>query len=146
MYKPTEDKSFMSRTEVIEQIVSLLGGRASEALILDDISTGASNDIERATKIANAMVTKYGMSETVGTITYGSEQEVFLGRDFAQEKTYSEKTAGVIDDEVKNIIDHCYKNATDILKNNVDKLHAVAAVLLEKEKISGEEFEAIFES
>ena len=146
MYKPTEDKSFMSRTEMIEQIVSLLGGRASEALILDDISTGASNDIERATKIANAMVTKYGMSETVGTITYGSEQEVFLGRDFAQEKTYSEKTAGVIDDEVKNIIDHCYKNATDILKNNVDKLHAVAAVLLEKEKISGEEFEAIFES
>ena len=146
MYKPTEDKSFMSKTEMIEQIVSLLGGRASEALILDDISTGASNDIERATKIANAMVTKYGMSERVGTITLGSDQqEVFLGRDFAQEKTYSEETAGIIDEEMKRIIDDCYKAATQILQNNVEKLHAVAAVLLEKEKITGDEFEAIFE-
>ena len=146
MYKPTEDKSFMSKTEMIEQIVSLLGGRASEALILDDISTGASNDIERATKIANAMVTKYGMSERVGTITLGSDQqEVFLGRDFAQEKTYSEETAGIIDEEMKRIIDDCYKAATQILQDNVEKLHAVAAVLLEKEKITGDEFEAIFE-
>ena len=100
MYQPTEDKSFMSKTEMIEQIISLLGGRASEELILDDISTGASNDIERATKIANSMVTKYGMSQRVGTITLGSDQnEVFLGRDFAQEKTYSEETAGIIRNE-----------------------------------------------
>ena len=145
MYQPTEDKSFMSRTEMIEQIISLLGGRASEDLMLDDISTGASNDIERATKIAKAMVTKYGMSKRIGTITLGSDQdEVFLGRDFAQEKTYSEETAGVIDEEMKNIIDACYKKAIEILKANEQKLHAVAGVLLEKEKITGEEFEAIF--
>ena len=145
MYQPTEDKSFMSRTEMVEQIVSLLGGRASEALILEDISTGASNDIERATKIAKSMVTKYGMSERIGTITLGSEQgEVFLGRDFAQEKTYSEETAGIIDEEIKKIIDSSYKYATQILQTHVDKLHAVAKVLLEKEKITGEEFEAIF--
>ena len=145
MYQPTEDKSFMSRTEMIEQIVSLLGGRASEALILDDISTGASNDIERATKIAKSMVTKYGMSDRIGTITLGSDQdEVFLGRDFAQEKTYSEETAGVIDEEMKKIIDQCYQAATKILKDNEAKLHEVAQVLLEKEKITGEEFEAIF--
>lgn len=145
MYQPTEDKSFMSKTEMQEQIISLLGGRASEALILDDISTGASNDIERATKIAKAMVTKYGMSERIGTITLGSDQdEVFIGRDFAQEKTYSEETAGIIDEEMKKIIDSGYKAATRILQNNVEKLHAVAQVLLEKEKITGEEFEAIF--
>ena len=145
MYQPTEDKSFMSKTEMIEQIISLLGGRASEDLMLDDISTGASNDIERATKIANAMVTKYGMSKRLGTITLGSDQqEVFLGRDFAQEKTYSEETAGIIDEEMKRIIDSCYAKAIEILKANEDKLHAVAGVLLEKEKITGEEFENIF--
>ena len=145
MYQPTEDKSFMSKTEMIEQIISLLGGRASEELILDDISTGASNDIERATKIANSMVTKYGMSQRVGTITLGSDQnEVFLGRDFAQEKTYSEETAGIIDEEMKRILDTCYNSAKEILRTHEDKLHAVAKVLLEKEKITGEEFEAIF--
>ena len=145
MYQPTEDKSFMSKTEMIEQIISLLGGRASEELILDDISTGASNDIERATKIANSMVTKYGMSQRVGTITLGSDQnKVFLGRDFAQEKTYSEETAGIIDEEMKRILDTCYNSAKEILKTHEDKLHAVAKVLLEKEKITGEEFEAIF--
>lgn len=110
MYRPTEDKSFMSRTEMIENIVSLLGGRVSEKLVLDDISTGASNDIERATKIARNMVTKYGMSERVGTITLGQNQEeVFLGRDFAQSKEYSEETAAIIDEEVKSIIDYAYK-------------------------------------
>lgn len=145
MYQPTEDKSFMSKKEMIEQIISLLGGRASEDLMLDDISTGASNDIERATKIANAMVTKYGMSKRLGTMTLGSDQqEVFLGRDFAQEKTYSEETAGIIDEEMKRIIDSCYAKAIEILKANEDKLHAVAGVLLEKEKITGEEFENIF--
>ncbi len=145
MYQPTEDKSFMSRTEMIEQIISLLGGRASEALILDDISTGASNDIERATKIAKSMVTKYGMSSKLGTITLGSSQEeVFLGRDFAQEKTYSEATAALIDEEMKKIIDGCYNRAIQILRENESKLHSVAKVLLEKEKITGEEFEAIF--
>ncbi len=145
MYRPTEDKSFMSRTEMVENIVSLLGGRVAEKLILDDISTGASNDIERATKIARAMVTKYGMSERVGTITLGQNQEeVFLGRDFAQAKEYSEETAGIIDEEVKSIIDAAYKKAETILREHIDKLHSVAGVLLEKEKIDGNEFDRIF--
>ena len=145
MYRPTEDKSFMSRTEMIENIVSLLGGRVSEKLVLDDISTGASNDIERATKIARNMVTKYGMSERVGTITLGQNQEeVFLGRDFAQSKEYSEETAAIIDAEVKSIIDYAYKKAAEILNANMEKLHVVAGILLEKEKIDGEEFDAIF--
>ena len=145
MYRPTEDKSFMSRTEMIENIVSLLGGRVSEKLVLDDISTGASNDIERAPKIARNMVTKYGMSERVGTITLGQNQEeVFLGRDFAQSKEYSEETAAIIDEEVKSIIDYAYKKAAEILNANMEKLHVVAGILLEKEKIDGEEFDAIF--
>ena len=147
MYRPTEDKSFMSRTEMVENIVSLLGGRVAEKLILDDISTGASNDIERATKIARAMVTKYGMSDRIGTITLGQDQEeVFLGRDFAQAKEYSEETANLIDEEVKSIIDAAYKKAESILREHIDKLHRVAGVLLEKEKIDGEEFDQIFNS
>ena len=147
MYRPTEDKSFMSRTEMVENIISLLGGRVAEKLILDDISTGASNDIERATKIARSMVTKYGMSERIGTITLGQNQEeVFLGRDFAQSKEYSEETAGIVDEEVKSIIDFAYKKAEEILKEHIDKLHSVAGVLLEKEKIDGEEFDQIFNS
>lgn len=146
MYRPTEDKNFMSRTEMLETIISLLGGRASEQLILDDISTGASNDIERATKIAKDMVTKYGMSARIGTITLGGNQEeVFLGRDIAHAKEYSEETAAVIDEEIKNIIDACYKKATELLSANEDKLHKVAGVLLEKEKIAGNEFDAIFQ-
>ena len=145
MYRPTEDKSFMSKTEMEETIVSMLGGRAAEQLILNDISTGASNDIERATKIAREMVTKYGMSERIGTIMFGSGQgEVFLGRDFAQQRDYSEETAGIIDEEVKRIIDTAYQRALKILSEHVDKLHMVASVLLEKEKIDGEEFDKIF--
>ena len=146
MYRPTEDKSFMSKTEMEENIVSLLGGRVAEALILNDISTGASNDIERASQIARNMVTKYGMSDRVGAIMFGGGQgEVFLGRDFAQTKDYSEETANIIDEEVKKIVDRAYNRAVEILSAHVDKLHAVAGVLLEKEKIEGEEFDKIFE-
>ena len=145
MYRPTEDKSFMSKTEMEENIVSLLGGRVAEKLILNDISTGASNDIERASKIARDMVTKYGMSEKLGSIMFGSgQEEVFLGRDFTQSKNYSEETASLIDEETKKIVDTAYDRAMQILSDNVDKLHAVAAVLLEKEKIDSDEFEAIF--
>jgi len=145
MYRPSEDKSFMSKTEMEENIVSLLGGRVAEAIILNDISTGASNDIERASQIARNMVTKYGMSDRVGTIMFGGGQgEVFLGRDFAQTKDYSEETAGIIDEEVKRIVDKAYNRAREILTEHVDKLHAVAGVLLEKEKIEGEEFDKIF--
>ena len=145
MYRPTEDKSFMSKTEMEENIVSLLGGRVAEQLILNDISTGASNDIERASKVARDMVTKYGMSERIGAIMYGSgQEEVFLGRDFAQSKNYSEETAAIIDEETKKIVDTAYQRAQSILTKHIDKLHAVAQVLLEKEKIDGEEFDAIF--
>ena len=145
MYRPTEDKSFMSKTEMEENIVSLLGGRVAEAIILNDISTGASNDIERATQIARNMVTKYGMSEKVGTVMFGGgEGEVFLGRDFAQTKDYSEETAALIDEEVKRIVQTAYEKAVKILTEHVDKLHAVAGVLMEKEKIEGEEFDNIF--
>ena len=146
MYRPTEDKSFMSKTEMEETIISLLGGRVAEALILNDISTGASNDIERASKIAREMVTKYGMSERIGSIMFGSgQEEVFLGRDFAQSRNYSEETAGIIDAEIKKIIDKAYMTAKQILTANADKLHIVAQILLEREKIDGDEFNQIFE-
>lgn len=144
MYKNTEDKSFMSKSEMEDKIVSLLGGRVAEHLVLNDISTGASNDIERASNIARSMVMKYGMSEKLGTITFGTDQEeVFLGRDINNIKNYSEDIAAVIDIEVKKIIDTGYDRAKKILQDNISKLHNVATVLLEKEKIEGEEFEAI---
>jgi cell division protease FtsH len=147
MYKNTEDKSFMSKSEMEDKIVSLLGGRVAEQLILNDISTGASNDIERASKIARSMVMRYGMSEKIGPIMFGTEQEeVFLGRDFNNTKNYSDEIAAVIDLEVKRIIDTGYDRAKTILNQNVEKLHAVARVLLEKEKIEADEFEAIMNS
>ena len=147
MYKNTEDKSFMSKSEMEDKIVSLLGGRVAEQLILNDISTGASNDIERASKIARSMVMRYGMSEKIGPIMFGTEQEeVFLGRDFNNTKNYSDEIAAVIDVEVKRIIDTGYDRAKSILNQNIDKLHTVARVLLEKEKIEADEFEAIMNS
>jgi len=146
MYRPTEDKSFISKTYMEESIVGLLGGRVAESLILDDVSTGASNDIERATKMARSMVTVYGMSERLGTIMFDGDQgEVFLGRDLAQSKTYSEETAAIIDEEIKRIIDTAYEKAKKILSDNIDKLHIVAGILLEKEKIDGDEFDKVFE-
>ena len=145
MYRPDEDKSFMSKAEMEESIVGLLGGRVAESIVLDDISTGASNDIERASKIARDMVTKYGMSDNLGTITFGSgQEEVFLGRDWTQTRNYSEETSAKIDEEVKKIIDKAYNKAKKILTMHSDKLHTVANILLEKEKIDGEEFDAIF--
>ena len=147
MYRPSEDRSFMSKSEMEEQIVSLLGGRVAESLVLGDISTGASNDIERASKISRDMVTKYGMSNRLGTITYGSgQEEVFLGRDFTQQKNFSEQTSNMIDEEVKSIIGSAYSKAEEILNTHMDKLHAVANVLLEKETIDGEEFQNIMNS
>ena len=145
MYRPDEDKNFMSKMEMEESIVGLLGGRVAESIVLNDISTGASNDIERASKIARDMVTKYGMSDSLGTITFGSgQEEVFLGRDWTQTRNYSEETSAKIDEEVKKIIDNGYNRAKEILTMHSDKLHAVANLLLEKEKVDGEEFTAIF--
>ncbi|MDF2684845.1 MAG: ftsH1 [Clostridia bacterium] len=142
---PREDKSYMSKSEMFEEVVSLLGGRVAESLCLDDISTGASNDIERATSIARKMVTKYGMSDRIGPITFGAgHDEVFLGRDFATQRNYSENIASIIDEEIKNIVDTAYDKAKSILVEYKDKLNNVAQKLIENEKMSSEEFNAIF--
>lgn len=143
---PKEDSCYNSKTEMVEEIVSLLGGRVAEQLVLGDISTGASNDIQRATNIAKAMITKYGMSEKLGARTFGTQnEEVFLGRDYGHTADYSQETAAKIDEEIKEIIDGCYKRCTDILNEHMDKLTQVAELLLEKEKIEGAEFDALFE-
>jgi cell division protease FtsH len=145
MYKPNEDKSYKSKSEMNEHIVSLLGGRVAEQLVLDDISTGASSDIERASKIARNMVMKYGMSEKLGPISFGeTQEEVFLGKDMNNRRNYSENIASQIDEEVKGIITRAYNYAERLLKDNIDKLHKVSEILLEKEKMGAEEFEAIF--
>ncbi len=143
---PKEDKFFESRQDMIDDIISLLGGRVAEKLELDDISTGASNDMQRATAIARDMVTKYGMSEKLGPMTFGSpHDEVFVGRDYAQQtKNYSEKTAADIDSEITAIIHSCYARCEQLLTENRDKLRLIANTLLEKEKIDGEEFEKLF--
>ena len=144
MSLPSEDKMYNTYTEMKEEIIVLLGGRVAEQLIFNDISTGASNDIERATDIARSMITKYGMSKKLGPITFGeSSNEVFIGRDMGHVKNYSEKIAAEIDEEIFAIVKEGYEKVTDILSENIDKLHEVAKILLEKEKLSGEEFTAI---
>ncbi len=146
MSLPSEDKSYRSRKEMLEEIVVLLGGRVAEAIILDDISTGASNDIERATNLVFSMITKYGMSEKLGPITYGSSDgEVFLGKEFGHNKTYSEETAAKIDSEVKEYITDGYEKTERILREHIDQLHIVAKFLFEHEKMSGEQFECAME-
>ena len=148
MYLPTEEeKGHTSRNQLLEQICSLLGGRAAEQLTQNDICTGASNDIERATDIARSIVTRFGMSEKLGLVKYGSDNnEVFLGRDFSSTPNYSEKTAALIDDEIEAIVMAQYNKAIEILKNNMPMLHETAKVLFEKEKIDGNEFIAIMEN
>jgi cell division protease FtsH len=146
MQIPTEDRSYHTRKEMEEDLVVLLGGRVSESLTLDDISTGASNDIERATKLAHSMIAKYGMSQELGPITYGrDESEPFLGRDMGHIRDYSEATSSAIDREIKRMITEAYQRAETILRDHMDQLHRVAKELFEKEKISGEEFERIMQ-
>ncbi len=143
---PEEDRSYASRTHMLDQIVSLLGGRVAEKLVLEDISTGASNDIERASDIARKMVTVYGMSEKVGTLSFGSgHDEIFIGRSMAQAKNYSEKTAALIDEEVRAIVDESYRRCEEILRRDMDKLEAVAQYLLANEVMDGETFAALYE-
>jgi len=145
MSLPNEDKYYRTKGEMIDSIVVLLGGRSAEALTLNDISTGASNDIQRASKIAREMVTKFGMSDRIGPICYGNDHdEVFIGRDFVQSRNMSEHVSAEIDDEIRGIIDTAYDKCKKMLSDNIDKLHAVAKVLMDKEKISGEEFEKVF--
>ncbi len=144
-YLPKDDSSNLTRNEMYEQIVSLLGGRVAEALFLGDISVGASNDIDRATKLAKDMVARYGMCEKLGTVSYLDGGEVFIGRDYQTTKSYSEKIAGTIDDEVKALIDKAYDHCKQILTDNSDKLHEVVDFLLEKETMTGEQFEAVMQ-
>ncbi|MGG7143994.1 ATP-dependent zinc metalloprotease FtsH [Clostridium nigeriense] len=145
MHLPDEDRSYTSKEKLRDEMVGLLGGRVAEKLILTDISTGAKNDIDRASAIARAMVMEYGMSEKLGTISYGADNnEVFLGRNLGHGRNFSEEVGAEIDREVKKFIDEAYERAETLLSQNIDKLHAVAAALLEKEKIDGEEFARIF--
>ncbi len=142
---PKEDKYYSSKNEMEDELVTLLGGRVAEKLVMDDISTGASNDIERASDIARRMVTRYGMSDKLGPIAFGSDHdEVFLGRDFAASKNYSEEVASLIDEEVKRIIDEAYRRCEQMLQEHMDILDRVAAYLLEHETMSGEAFEKVF--
>lgn len=142
---PTEDKNSVYKNEMLESISQLLGGRVAEKLVLKDISTGASNDIQRATEIARKMVMQYGMSDTLGPILFGTDHdEVFLGKDFTTARNYSEKIASEIDDEIHSIITSCYKKAEQILTDNMDKLHFIAEYLVGREIMDGDQFEAVF--
>ena len=146
---PTEDRMVTSRNAMLDRIVLSLGGRVAEEIVLDDISTGASNDIQQATAIARNMVTRYGMSDKLGTVLYGSEHssdEVFLGRDFSSGKNYSEKTAAEIDEEIRSIIASCYKTCKKHLEDNISKLHFVAEFLLKNESMDDEQFKAAMEA
>ncbi|MEG0371173.1 MAG: AAA family ATPase, partial [Clostridium sp.] len=142
---PLEDKNYATKGDLKAQIAALLGGRVAEKIVLDDISTGASNDIQRATRIAREMTTKYGMSDTLGPIELGEERgEVFLGRDFNKSRNYSEEVASAVDAEIKNIILEGYETAEKLLRENIDILHRVSEALLVREKLEAFQFEAIF--
>jgi cell division protease FtsH len=142
---PGKDEMFLTKGKMLHEIMVDFGGRIAEELVLDDITTGASNDIQKATATARQMVTKYGMSERLGTINYSTEEEdVFLGYDLGHESKNSEFIAGEIDKEVKLICDQCYQDARKIIMDHLDVLHASAKLLVEKEKITGQEFDALF--
>lgn len=145
MNLPTEDRYYTTKTEMEDKLVVLLGGRIAEKLVLGDISTGAQNDLDRVTKIARNMVTSYGMSDELGSMTYGSEKdEVFIGRDLGRTRNYSEEVAGAIDKEMRNIVDSAYKKAEELLKGNMDKLHIISEALMEFETLDAREFEEVF--
>ena len=144
MHLPAEDRMHMSRRQMREELSVLLAGRVAEEIALEDICTGASNDIERATKIARAMVTKYGFSEKLGPITYGSEgSNPFLGKEMGHVSNYSEQTASEIDEEIQGIISRAYGQTESILKEHMDELHRLAAVLFEREKVDAGEFQQV---
>lgn len=147
MYLPEEDRQYMTKTQMEEHLVQMLGGRVAEKLVLGDISTGAQNDLERATKLARNMITHYGMSEKLGPMTYGTdEEEVFIGRDLGRTRNYSEEVAAQIDREIRGLIDKAYHKAEELLTENINKLHKVAEALLEKETLDAKEFENVFMS
>ncbi|HHW60543.1 MAG TPA: ATP-dependent metallopeptidase FtsH/Yme1/Tma family protein [Syntrophomonadaceae bacterium] len=142
---PEEDRNYITKSYLLDEVATLLGGRAAEALVLNDVSTGAQNDLERATAIVRKMIMEYGMSEELGPLTFGHKsEEVFLGRDISRDRDYSDAIAYAIDKEASKFIDQSYQKAEDILKENMDKLHVIAARLMEQETMEAEEFEALF--
>lgn len=144
-YKPEEDKNYHTKSQLLERIIVALGGRAAEQIVLGEISTGAGGDLKSANNVARSMITKYGMSDNLGNMIFGGENdEVFIGRDLAQTRNYSEEIAAVIDREVKKTLDTCYEKTINLLSENINKLHKVAEALMEKEKLEGAEFEEIF--
>lgn len=143
---PEDDRSHLTKAKMAEQIVMLLGGRVAEKLVLDDISTGASNDLERATDTARSMVTRYGFSERLGPVVYGSDpHETFLGRDFSSGRGYSEQVAAEIDSEIRDMLDEAYETARSILSEHMQQLHTVAGALMEREKLTGAEFQTLMQ-
>ncbi|SDG75712.1 ATP-dependent zinc metalloprotease FtsH [Desulfosporosinus hippei] len=143
---PKEDRNYMTKSQLLDQVVMLLGGRVSEAVVLHEISTGASNDLERATGIVRKMITELGMSEELGPLTFGhKEEQVFLGRDISRDRSYSDAVAYSIDKEARRIIDSCYQKAQDLIMQNIDKLHAIAQALMEKETLDVKDFAALME-
>ena len=146
MSLPDHDKAYISKREMIEDIVTMMGGRVAEEMIFGEINTGASSDIQRATKVATEMVTKYGMSDKLGSRTFGSNEEIFIGRDYGHAQEYSDATAALIDEEIDKIIADAYKQCQELLKAHRDELEAVAQALIEKEVLTGEEFDAVIKS
>lgn len=146
MSLPDHDKAYISKREMIEDIVTMMGGRVAEEMIFGEINTGASSDIQRATKVASEMVTKYGMSDKLGSRTFGSNEEIFIGRDYGHAQEYSDATAALIDEEIDKIIADAYKQCQELLKAHRDELEAVAQALIEKEVLTGEEFDAVIKS
>ncbi|NLW06876.1 MAG: ATP-dependent metallopeptidase FtsH/Yme1/Tma family protein [Clostridia bacterium] len=144
---PKEDRRYMTKSQILDQVVMLLGGRVAEALVLKEVSTGAQNDLERATELVRKLITEFGMSEELGPLTFGRKQEtVFLGRDISRDRNYSEAVAFAIDKEARRIIDECYNRAKDMLQEHMDELNLIATALMEKETLEAEEFTAIIEA
>jgi cell division protease FtsH len=141
---PEEDRNYITRSYLLDEVTTLLGGRVAEALVLHDISTGAQNDLERASSIVRKMITEYGMSDELGPLTFGHKsEEVFLGRDISRDRNYSDAIAYAIDKEASQYMDNSYQKAEEILQENMDKLHQIAARLIERETMEANEFESI---
>ena len=145
MSLPQEDNMYMTQSEMKAEMAGLLGGRVAEELIIQDVTTGASNDIERVSEIARNMVTKYGMSKTLGPLQFGEkDEEIFLGKEIGHSRNYGENVADVIDREVKELVDEAYARAREVLSAHVEILHMGAELLMEREKVTGAEFETLF--
>ena len=146
MTLPSEETHYINRAHLDADIAMAMGGRCAEELIMGDASTGATSDLKHATELARRMITEFGMSDALGPMYLGGDHEVFLGRDFTQNRTYSEKVAAIIDQEMRRILEQGHQRAESILRANMDKLHALAACLIEKEKVDGEEFRRLMEA